>query len=113
MTAAGRPKLPAPFFVRAILGRAFAFWAFVRLIVTAGSLAMQEPGLEDPLREAFRLTPPALLAVVALVYGLVLLDARRRNNLVFLANMGVGRVAIGGLVVGPVVLAELIVGMVL
>ncbi len=50
---------------------------------------------------------------MALVYGLVLIDARRRNNLLFLANMSVGRVVIGVLVVGPVSLAELIVGVVL
>jgi hypothetical protein len=113
MAATGRAVLPAPFFVRGFLVRGVAFWVFVRLVVTAGSMMMQDPGLEDPVREAFRLAPPALLAVVTLVYGLVFIDARRRNNLVFLANMGVGRIVIGVLVVGPVLLAELIVGVVL
>jgi hypothetical protein len=74
---------------------------------------MQDPFIADPMREALRLTPPALVAVVALVYGMVLIDARRRNNLVFLANMSVGRVVIGVLVVGPVLLAEVILGVVL
>ncbi len=113
MAATSRIVLPAAFFVRGLLVRGVAFWVFVRLVVAAGSLAMQDPLIADPVREAFRLTPPALLAVVMLVYGLVLIDARRRNNLVFLANMGVGRIVIGVLVVGPVLLAELIVGVVL
>jgi hypothetical protein len=107
--------LPAPFFVRGFVVRAVAFWAFVRLMVYAVTLGVvsQDPGIVDPVREAMQLTPPGLLAVVALVYGLVLIDARRRNILLFLANMSVGRFVIGVLVIGPVSLAELIVGAVL
>jgi hypothetical protein len=107
--------LPAPFFVRGFVVRAVAFWAFVRLVVYAVTLGVvsQDPGIVDPVREAMQLTPQGLLAVVALVYGLVLIDARRRNLPVFLANMGVGRVAVGALVLGPVLVAEIIVSMVL
>ena len=113
MAATGRPKLPAPFFVRGFLVRAMAFWVFVRLMVAMGTRAMQGAGIADPVASPFQLTPQAVVAVVALVYGLVLIDARRRNILLFLANMSVGRVVIGVLVVGPVSLAELLVGVVL
>jgi hypothetical protein len=47
--------------------------------------------------------------VVVLVAGLVLLDAGRRNELLFLANLGVGRAVIGGLAVSLAGLVELII----
>ena len=115
MAATNKILLPASFFVRGLLVRAIAFWAFVRLVIYAVTLGViaQDPGIVDPMREALRLTPAGVLAVVALVYALVFIDARRRNISIFLANMGVGRVTIGTLVVGPVLAAEIIVGVVL
>ncbi len=73
-------------------------------------MAVQEAGIEHPLREALQLAPFAALALAGLVYGLVLLDAGRRSELLFLANMGVGRVVIAALATGPALLAEVILG---
>jgi hypothetical protein len=41
--------------------------------------------------------------------GLVLLDTGRRNELLFLANLGVSRVAIGGLAASVAGVAELLI----
>jgi len=82
----------------------------MKLVVTGGAMAVQEAGIEHPLREALQLTPFAALALAGLVYGLVLLDAGRRNELIFLANMGLGRVAIATLAAGPALFAEVILG---
>jgi hypothetical protein len=104
---------PAPLFLRGLLVRGVAFWAFVRLMVYALTVSVlsQDPGVADPQREAIHLTPQGMLAVALLVYALVLIDARRRNISLFLANMGVSRFAVGALVFGPVLVAELIVGL--
>jgi hypothetical protein len=113
--ATSRIRFPAPFFARGFLVRGTVVWVVLRLVVfgaTRGILA-QDPAVADPVAEAVQLSPQALLALVAVVCWLVLIDARRRNNLLFLANMGVGRVVIGVIAVGPVFLADLIVTAVL
>ncbi len=100
----------APNFARATLRRTAAIWLMMKLVVTGGAMAGQEAGIEHPLRAALQLAPFAALALAGLVCGLVLLDAGRRNELIFLANMGVGRVVIGALAAGPVLFAEVILG---
>lgn len=104
---------PAPNFARAIVRRTAVIWLMMKLVVTGGAMAGQEAGIEHPLRAALQLAPFAALALAALVCGLVLLDAGRRNELIFLANMGVGRVVIGALAAGPVLFAEVVLGAVL
>ena len=88
--------------------RTAPIWLMMKLVVTGGAMAVQEAGIEHPLREALQLAPFAALALAGLVYGLVLLDGGRRNELIFLANMGVGRVVMAALAAGPVLLAEVI-----
>ncbi len=105
--------VPAPKFIRGILSRTAAIWLMLKLIVTGGARVGQEAGIEHPLRAALQLAPFAALALAALVCGLVLLDAGRRNELIFLANMGVSRVVIGALAAGPVLFAEVVLGAVL
>ena len=105
--------LPAPKLTRAIVRRTAAIWLMMKLVVTGGAMAVQEAGIEHPLREALQLAPFAALALAALVYGLVLLDAGRRNELIFLANLGVGRIVIAALAAGPALFAEIILGAVL
>ena len=104
---------PAPKLTRAIVRRTAAIWLMLKLVVTGGAMAGQGAGIEHPLREALQLAPFAALALAGLVCGLVLLDAGRRNELIFLANMGVGRVVIGALAAGPVLFAEVILGVAL
>ena len=95
--------LPAPFFVRAFLWRTFVIWSVLKLVVTAGARGT-EPGL--PLREALQLTPVGMSAMIGVVCALILIDARRRSELLFLGNMGVARLTIGALAAGPVLIAE-------
>ncbi|MCZ6916166.1 MAG: hypothetical protein O7I93_05260 [Gemmatimonadetes bacterium] len=99
--------LPAWHFTRAILVRSLGIWLGVRAVVTGGNRALQDPAVPpEPLLE---LTAVAAVGVVVLVAGLVLLDAGRRNELLFLANLGVGRAVIGGLAVSVAGLVELII----
>ena len=102
--------LPAPKLTRVMVRRTAPIWLMMKLVVTGGAMAVQEAGIEHPLRAALQLAPFAALALAGLVYGLVLLDAGRRNELIFLANMGVGRVVIAVLAAGPVLFAEAILG---
>ena len=95
--------LPAPFFVRAFLWRTFVIWAVLKLVVTAGARGI-ERGL--PLPEALQLTPVGMLAMIGVVCAVILIDARRRNELLFLGNMGVARFTIGALAAAPVLIAE-------
>ncbi len=96
--------LPAPFFVRAFLWRTFVIWSVLKLIITAGQQAISEP--EVPLFEALQLTPVGLFAMMGVVCAVVLIDTRRRNELLFLGNMGVARFTIGALAATPVLIAE-------
>ena len=98
--------LPAPFFVRAFLWRTFVIWSVMKLVVTAGQQAIPEP--EVPLSEALQLTPVGMLAMIGVVCAVILIDARRRNELLFLGNMGVARLTIGALAAGPIFVAELL-----
>ena len=95
--------LPAPFFVRAFLWRTFVIWTVLKLVVTAGARGT-EPGL--PLLDALQLTSVGMLAMIGVVCAVILIDARRRNELLFLGNMGVARFTIGVLAATPVLIAE-------
>ena len=95
--------LPAPFFVRAFLWRTFVIWSVLKLVVTAGARGT-EPGL--PLPNALQLTPVGMFAMIGVVCALILIDARRRNELLFLGNMGVARLTIGALAATPVLIVE-------
>jgi len=95
--------LPAPFFVRAFLLRTFVIWSVLKLVVTAGARST-EPGL--PLPDALQPTSVGMLAMIGVVCAVILIDARRRNELLFLGNMGVARFTIGALAATPVLIAE-------
>jgi len=102
--------LPAPFFARGFVARGAFFWVVLRLVVFSATRGLgAAAGAAVPVREALHLTPQGLVAMVAVVYWMVVIDARRRNNLLFLANMGVGRAVIGVIALAPVVAADLIV----
>ncbi len=71
--------------------RAITIWAGLKLIVTGGGAALQASVTEQPITftDALPLAPPAAVALVGLVAGLALLDSKRRNEILFLANVGV------------------------
>ena len=56
---------PAPNLTRAILRRTAAIWLMMKLVVTGGAMAVQEAGIEQPLRAALQLAPFAALALAA------------------------------------------------
>lgn len=105
--------LPAPRFTCAFLWRATVIWFGLKAVVTgaARALGAREPGATDPLRQALQLAPVTVVALAAVVAALTLIDARRRNELLFLGNVGVSRGVIAGLAAIPVLAAEVILGL--
>jgi hypothetical protein len=81
--------VPVQPFATAVLRRSVAAWLGVRIFVAvaiafAGGLLMPPP-------HPVLLSPGAALVVVLVVAVLGLLDAHRRNEDLFLANLGVSR----------------------
>jgi hypothetical protein len=100
--------LPARHFTRAILLRSLVIWVGVRAAATGAKNAIP-PDLAMPRVSPWELTPAGSVGVVVVVVVLVLLDAARRHELLFLANLGVKRVAVGGLAASLAAVAELLV----
>lgn len=100
--------LPARHFTRAILIRSLGIWVGVRAAATGAKTAIPaDPAL--PAESPLELTAAGAVGVILVVVGLVLLDTGRRNELLFLANLGVSRVAIGGLAASLAGAAELLI----
>lgn len=93
-------RIPDRLFAVALLRRAFFLWVGVRLLVAvAGGGGAASRGV---LPFAFR---EAGLVVLAVSF-LALIEARRRNEHVLLANFGVSQGIIVGMSVLPAALAE-------
>jgi hypothetical protein len=93
-------RLPDRRFTMALLRRALYFWIGVRLLVAlAGGGGAADRGL-------LPLTPRATGLIVLLAGFLGLLEARRRNEHLLLANFGVPQTVLGGLSVLPAMIAE-------
>ena len=97
--------IPMPFvwphvsFRRRIVRRTVGIWLGVRATLLFLSLLVREPLITPPWRVS--------LGIAALVAGLTLRDARRRNEFLILANFGVPKASVVTLVVVPAVLLEL------
>ena len=90
-------RLPPWPFTRAIMIRSTVLWIPVRLAATAVvAMVPPFPGL-PPAPSPWVLSPWTTLAVLLVVTALTWLDCVRRNETVFLANLGVSRVALLGL----------------
>ena len=93
-------RLPGRPFAGALLGRAAVFWAGCRLLVPlavavfSGSLTARD--ITEPR--------PALAPIVGC---LGLIEARRRNEHIFLANLGVAQPAIALVSAAPALAGEL------
>jgi hypothetical protein len=93
-------RLPDRRFTVALLRRALFLWIGVRLIVAvAGGGGVSDRGLRP-------LTSGATWLVVLLVGFLGLLEARRRNEHLLLANFGVPEASLAGLSLLPAILGE-------
>jgi hypothetical protein len=80
---------PAPFGTM-FLTRAFVLWLLCRLCAMAATAAV-DAALFREGRDVIHLSAPASLALMGLVMFLTHLDARRRRELVLLANLAVSR----------------------
>ena len=87
----------------ALLRRGAILWLLARLMVLSLSGALSG-------RVAVGLLPPSALALALGVGALGLLDARRRNEHRFLANLGVSPIVIAVLSTVPALLGELALG---
>ncbi|HEU4562878.1 MAG TPA: hypothetical protein VFS20_33920 [Longimicrobium sp.] len=107
-----RPPFIIPHFTRSIVARSLAAWAFMRALATiAMSAAWAALGLR--LDNPLRLNPVAALLVIALVAGLGWVSTRRRNEDTFLLCLGYSRSRQMAMFVGPAVVAELVITIVL
>lgn len=103
--------LPPGEFIRAILFRALVIWFAMKLVVTAGAAALRQPGETESWLRVLQLTPSGVLLLTGFVTWLVIIDAGRRNELLFLANLGVARYVIGSLAAVPSITFEIIIGL--
>ncbi|MDQ3310486.1 MAG: hypothetical protein M3497_10205 [Gemmatimonadota bacterium] len=92
-------------FATAILYRSVAAWLGVRIFV---AVAIALLGLVPPPHPVL-LSPGAALTVVLVVAVLGLVDAHRRNEDLFLANLGVSRSRIVVTAAIPALVLELVV----
>ena len=95
-------RLPGRPFAGALIRRSAVFWAGCRLLVP---LVVAVGGGTLTARDITRPLP----ALVPIVGCLGLLEARRRNEHIFLANLGVPQPAIALVSAAPAVAAELAV----
>ncbi|MCH7490549.1 MAG: hypothetical protein IID05_07625 [Gemmatimonadetes bacterium] len=103
--------LPPGEFIRAILFRGLVIWFGMKLVVTAGAAALRQSGETESWLRVLQLTPSAVLLLTGFVTWLVIIDAGRRNELLFLANLGVARYVIGSLAAVPSITCEIIIGL--
>ncbi|HXS23659.1 MAG TPA: hypothetical protein VN719_05490 [Gemmatimonadales bacterium] len=87
----------------ALLGRGAIFWMLARMMVVSISGALSGS-------VAVGLLPPSALALALGVGALGLLDARRRNEHRFLANLGISPFVIALLSTVPALVGELALG---
>lgn len=76
--------------------RAGGLWLVVRLVMAAYG-ALPGPGGGSGPAEAVTVNWPTSLAVILVVVALVLVDVRRREERIFLADLGISRRAVVGL----------------
>jgi hypothetical protein len=99
-------RIPDRLFALALVRRALFLWIGVRLLVAlAGGGGAATSGL-------IPLTARMTALVVLLVGFLNFLEARRRNEDVLLANLGVAQASVAALSVLPAIMAETAVWMV-
>lgn len=99
-----------PHFTRALALPPMLLWATLRAWVAVGSIAMTATLGFEALPHPLFMTPRAALLLVALVATAGWVNARRRHLVLYLGNLGVGRVRVATWLLGPVLLLELAVG---
>jgi hypothetical protein len=99
-------RFPERAFTASLILRASFLWLVLRTLAVAASAIAPSPRTRSP----WMLTIPAAIFLIFLVGGLALLDARRRNEDRFLANLGVSGGVIALLSMAPAAVAEILIG---
>jgi hypothetical protein len=99
----GDRSLP-PLFRALLLRRAIGVWVILRLVVLVVGIL-----INTPVREVVFLTAPAAAMLTLLTAWLVLFDARRRGEALFLANLAVPTSTLLGVAALPPLGGELAV----
>ena len=94
-----------------LLRRGAVAWLLVRTMLFFIGL-FTRPG-EQPVNALFVLDPRTMIGLFAVIGGAAMIDTRRRNEHVFLANLGVSQVTTACYLLAPTLLAELVLGMVI
>lgn len=103
-----RVILPDRLFTRALLGRGVFLWLGTRILFRfGGGLVADRFGPPSIV-----ILPPTAIALSCLVGALGLLEARRRNEHLLLANLGVAQWRIWMIATLPALLAEMLVALV-
>jgi membrane protein YdbS with pleckstrin-like domain len=97
-------RLPERTLAVALLARATFLWLVLRAVIATF-------GVVTSTRNPWVLTIPMALVLIGMVGGLSLLDARRRNEHRFLANLGVSQAMMVVLSMTPALVAEMLVGL--
>ena len=101
-----RPAVwPDPRLATVLAWRALLVWGMLRSALAL--VAWLHDGMMAP--PGFGITPWAAAWLVAVVTALMLLDLRRRGELVLHANLGIGPAALAAVASLPPLLAELVV----
>jgi hypothetical protein len=98
-------RLPDRIFTLALLRRALYLWVGVRLLTALAGSGIGRSGL-------LPLSPGATALVILIVGFLGILEMRRRNEHLLLANFGVSQALLTVLCVLPPVVAEVLVGLI-
>ncbi|MDH3290641.1 MAG: hypothetical protein OEO20_14710 [Gemmatimonadota bacterium] len=93
-------------FTRAILARAFLIWLAIRTALVFLGMLPRAAGAAEAL------SPVAVLWLIAVCTVLTLFDLRRTGEELFLANLGVRVRTLTLLAVGPALMLELLVDVV-
>jgi hypothetical protein len=96
-------RLPERTLAVALLARATFLWLVLRAVIATFGVVT---GTLSP----WVLTVPTAIVLIGMVGGLSLLDARRRNEHRFLANLGVSEITIALLSMTPAFAAEVAIG---
>ena len=100
--------LPERTFGWTVARRGAALWAGVRVLLMAGTGAVLAPEGVPTFAELVWLGPRAALLAALLPAVLTVLETRRRNEHLLLANLGTGPGGVFALALAPALLAEVL-----
>jgi len=89
--------LPSRRFTRAILLRSVVIWIGVRFAASFGSMLVPDVSRSEPPPAPYSISLVASTAVVLMTAALTRIDCARRNETLFLSNLGVRGISVMGI----------------